>query len=127
MKIYSKEMTLLFAFERKQADHEMGRSEMRIFMEEFGAVKQRQHKMMLMNRKTCNLGGVVDVLSFDLNEILLETDMGMLMIRGSEMHVTRLSLEKGEVDIEGTVDSLTYSENTSFAGKSESFLSKLFR
>ena len=96
-------------------------------MEEFGTVKQRQHKMTLMNRKTCNLSGIVDVLSFDLGEILLETDQGMLMIRGNEMHVIRLSLEKGEVDIEGKIDSLTYSETSSFAGKGESFLSKLFK
>ena len=96
-------------------------------MEEFNTVKQRQHKMMLMNRKTCNLSGVVDVLSFDLGEILLETDQGMLMIRGNDMHVIRLSLEKGEVDVDGKIDSLTYSENSSFAGKSESFFSKLFK
>lgn len=96
-------------------------------MEEFGAVKQRQHKMTLMNRSSATLNGVVDVLSFDLNEILLETDQGMLMIRGNDMHVSRLSLEKGEVDIEGRVDSLTYSDNSSFAQKGESFLSKLFK
>lgn len=96
-------------------------------MEEFGTTKQRQHKMSLMNRKNCNLSGIVDVLSFDLGEILLETDLGMLMVRGKDMHVTRLSLEKGEVDIDGKIDSLTYSENTSFAEKSESFLTKLFK
>ncbi|MDD6202392.1 MAG: sporulation protein YabP [Lachnospiraceae bacterium] len=83
--------------------------------------------MILANRKTCNLSGVADVLSFDLNEILLETDQGMLMIRGTQLHVTRLSLEKGEVDIEGKVDSMTYSETSSFAEKGESFLSKLFK
>ncbi|MGN0156019.1 MAG: sporulation protein YabP [Lachnospiraceae bacterium] len=73
------------------------------------------------------MSGVADVLSFDLNEILLETDQGMLMIRGTQLHVTRLSLEKGEVDIEGKVDSMTYSETSSFAEKGESFLSKLFK
>lgn len=96
-------------------------------MEEFGNTKQRQHKMSLSNRKSCNLTGIVDVLSFDLGEILLETDMGMLMIKGKEMHVTRLSLEKGEVDIDGKVDSLTYSETSSFAEKSETFFGKLFK
>ena len=96
-------------------------------MEEFGAVKQRQHKVSMNNRKNCSLTGIVDVLSFDLMEILLETDQGMLMVRGKEMHVTRLSLEKGEVDIDGKIDSLTYSENSSFAEKSESFLTKLFK
>lgn len=96
-------------------------------MEEFVTGKQRQHKMTLLNRSSVTLSGIADVLSFDLNEILLETDQGMLMIRGNDMHVSRLSLEKGEVDIEGKVDSLTYSDNTSFAQKGESLISKLFR
>jgi len=96
-------------------------------MEEFNTVKPRQHKLSVINRKICNLTGVVDVLSFDVNEILLETDQGMLMIRGKELHVTRLSLEKGEIDIDGRIDSMTYSETNHAQGKNESFLGKLFR
>lgn len=96
-------------------------------MEDLNAVKQRQHKLMLTNRRTCTINGVSDVLSFDLNEVLLETDQGMLMIKGNDLHVSRLTLEKGEVDIDGKIDSLTYSESTSYAGKGESFLTKLFR
>ena len=49
-------------------------------MEENMATKQRAHKVMLTNRRTCMVSGVADVLSFDLAEILLETDQGMLMI-----------------------------------------------
>ena len=78
-------------------------------MEDITNTKQRVHKLMLTNRKTCTINGVADVLSFDLNEVLLETDQGMLMIKGSDLHVSRLTLEKGEVDIDGKVDSLTYS------------------
>lgn len=96
-------------------------------MEDLNAVKQRQHKLMLTNRRTCTINGVSDVLSFDLNEVMLETDQGMLMIKGNDLHVSRLTLEKGEVDIDGKIDSLTYSESTGYAGKGESFLTKLFR
>lgn len=70
----------------------------------------KQHKLVLNNRKTGNFTGVLDVLSFDLNEILLETDQGMLHIKGKDLHVNRLNLEKGEVDIDGQVDALTYSQ-----------------
>ena len=88
----------------------------------------KAHKLIVNNRKTSMVTGVLDVLSFDLNEILLETEQGMLMIRGSELHVSRLTLEKGEVDIDGRIDSLTYSEQTASAGsKAESLLSRLFR
>ena len=62
-----------------------------------GSKSGRAHKVMLMGRKTCGLNGIVDVLAFDVNEMIMETEQGMLMIKGSELHVTRLSLEKGEL------------------------------
>lgn len=89
--------------------------------------RQKQHRVSLMNRKTCNISGVSDVLSFDLGEVLLETDQGMLMIKGSDLHVSRLTLEKGEVDVDGRIDSLTYSENAGYSAKAESLLSRLFK
>ena len=96
-------------------------------MEELNSINKRAHKMVLTGRRTCNLTGISEVLSFDVNEIILETDMGMLMIKGSELHVNRLTLEKGEVDIEGRVDSFTYSEQTSLGAKGESLLARLFK
>ena len=56
---------------------------------------QKAHKFTLQNRSACGITGVVDVLSFDLNEILLETELGLLMIKGNDLHVNRLTLEKG--------------------------------
>lgn len=96
-------------------------------MEDLSSTVKRTHKMVLTNRRTCNLTGVNDVLSFDVNEIILETDLGMLMIKGSELHVNRLTLDKGEVDIEGRVDSFTYSEQPGAGMKAESLLSRLFK
>ena len=64
---------------------------------------------------------------FDVHEILLETDQGMLMIKGDDLHVNRLTLEKGEVDIDGKIDSFTYSEAALSSGKGESFFAKLFK
>ncbi len=96
-------------------------------MEDINSTKQRAHKFMLTNRRTCMVSGVADVLSFDLSEILLETDQGMLMIKGNDLHVNRLTLEKGEVDIEGKIDSLTYSEVSGYGSKGESLLGKLFK
>ena len=95
-------------------------------MEENMATKQRAHKVMLTNRRTCMVSGVADVLSFDLAEILLETDQGMLMIKGKDLHVNRLTLERGEVDIEGQIDSFTYSDAGQYGAKGESFLGRLF-
>lgn len=88
---------------------------------------QKAHKLVVNNRKTSLVTGVLDVLSFDLNEVLLETEQGMLMVKGSDMHVNRLSLEKGEVDLSGNIDSIAYSDVHAKAKQGEHILSKLFR
>lgn len=51
----------------------------------------------------------------------------MLLIKGEDLHVSRLTLERGEVDIDGLVTSLTYSEAEDYGKKAENFLGKLFR
>lgn len=68
------------------------------------------HKMTVTNRKCGCFTGIVDVISFDMNEILLESQMGLLHIKGKDLHVNRLNLEKGEVDIAGELQSLVYED-----------------
>ena len=85
------------------------------------------HKIQVISRNQTNITGVNDVLSFDAGEILLETEQGILMIRGQELHVNRLTLEKGEVDVEGRIDSLTYSDTSGYGKTAESFVSRLFK
>lgn len=94
-------------------------------MEDLNAAA-RMHKVSMTNRRNCTLSGVNDVLSFDINEVLLETEQGMLMIKGDDLHVSRLTLDKGEVDVEGRIDSFTYSDAAMGGHKGESILSKLF-
>lgn len=84
------------------------------------------HRLSLDDRKSGAMTGVRDVSSFDEKEILLLTAEGKLLIKGEQLHVKRLNLEKGEVDIEGRVDSLTYlSKNAD--KKEESLLKRMFR
>lgn len=87
----------------------------------------KSHKIILGNRRTGNFTGVRDVISFDPKEILLETEMGMLQIKGEDLHVSRLTLDKGEVDVQGIVTSMVYSEVENYGKKAENFLGKLFR
>lgn len=94
-------------------------------MEERQPVKA--HKLVINNRKTSMVTGVLDVLSFDLNEILLETEQGMLMVKGTDLHVNRLSVEKGEVDLSGNIDSIAYSSVSQAGHQNDSFFSKLFK
>ena len=87
----------------------------------------KAHKLVVNNRKTSMVTGVLDVLAFDLNEILLETEQGMLMVKGKDLHVNRLTLEKGEVDLAGQIDSVAYSDVHHAAKKNESLFMKLFK
>ena len=84
-----------------------------------------KHTLVLNSRKKGTFSGIVDVISFDLNEILLETELGRLHIKGRDLHMTRLSLEKGEVDMEGQVDSLIYADGSQ-PGKKSSVFGKMF-
>lgn len=94
-------------------------------MEERQAAKA--HKLVINNRKTSMVTGVLDVLSFDLNEILLETEQGMLMVKGTDLHMNRLSVEKGEVDLSGNIDSVAYSSASQVNRQNENLFAKLFK
>lgn len=90
-------------------------------------VGSRPHKVVLQNRNSGSITGISDVVSFDENSIVLDTDMGLLTIKGKDMHVSRLTLEKGEVDIEGNMESFQYSSNEALRKSGESLLSRLFK
>ena len=79
----------------------------------------KSHKISLFNRSSGIISGVKEVISFDPNEIILDTEQGMLMIQGEELHVTKLTVEKGEVEIEGLVYSMVYSDDGYMKGKKE--------
>lgn len=88
---------------------------------------RRPHRMELHNRERGSITGILDVVSFDENQIILDTDLGLLTLKGKNLHVSRLTLEKGEVDIDGNIDSLTYSSNESFRKSGESLFGRLFK
>ena len=61
-------------------------------------IKQRRsHRLNMEDRKRLEMTGISDVISFDLNKILLETDYGVVTVKGDNLHVNRLSVEKGEL------------------------------
>ncbi len=87
----------------------------------------KAHKVVFNNRKSGMVTGVLDVISFDLNEILLETEQGLLTVKGTDLHVNRLNLEKGEIDLAGTVDSFVYSGVNPTVRHEDGFFAKLFK
>ena len=89
-------------------------------------IRNISHKLTLDNRKEALLTGVKDVVSFDEKEILLQTSEGRLQIRGSQLHVKGLDLEKGEALTEGKINSLSYITRNKPAQK-DSLLKRMFR
>ena len=67
-----------------------------------------------------------EVVSFDENQVRVDTDMGLLTIKGKELHVSRLTVEKGELEVDGQVDSLAYSSNEAYRKAGQSILTRLF-
>ena len=90
-----------------------------MYMEEQPVVKP--HRLTMQNRSTIQVTGVSDVIAYDPGEIILETSAGLLLIKGAELHMNHLSLEKGETGVDGRVDSLTYSEPMAVQGRPEAF------
>ena len=83
-------------------------------------------KISLTNRSQALVTGVRDVLAFDTVQVRLVTVLGMREIKGEDLHVVRLMLEKGEVALEGRIDSLVYSD-VSTGAKAESLFTRLFK
>lgn len=89
-------------------------------------IQLKPHKVLMNARKSAEITGVRDVRSFDEQEIVLETELGILMISGTDLHVGRLTLEKGEIDITGRINSMVYTELKGKLKSGESVLARLF-
>lgn len=68
------------------------------------------HELRLENRKKLSVSGVAEVESFDENSVILHTSLGVLIIRGENLHLQTLSIDGGQVAVTGEVGSLTYAE-----------------
>ena len=75
-------------------------------------VNAGENKMIMTGRKSIQVFGVNDVKAFDSVQVILSTQQGGLIIKGENLHMGKLSLEKGEVDIDGGIDSFTYTNKS---------------
>ncbi len=82
------------------------------------------HHLILEGREQLSVSGVEEVESFDESQIVMYTSKGALIVRGEGLHIEKLSLDGGDLKVEGMVDSLSYEERQSERG---GFFSRLFR
>lgn len=82
--------------------------------------------LILENRGKLSVSGVNDVLSFDDQVVMVDTELGLLTVKGENLRINKLSLDTSEVIVEGEISSLTYSQ-TKQDKNSGTLLSKIFK
>lgn len=82
--------------------------------------------IVLENREKLSISGVLDVLSFDDQIVILETELGLLTVKGEELRINKLSLDTGDVVVDGEVYNLGYSEKD-LNQKASGIFNKIFR
>ena len=86
------------------------------------------HAISISERKSIVLSGIKKIESFDNEEFLMDTTLGFLVIKGSELEIIKLDTYQGNVSIKGKIDSLMYLDNASGKkNKEDSLLNKLFK
>ena len=87
-----------------------------------------RHRLVIENRERLEISGVLNVDSFNDQEIILDTELGLLAMRGEALHIKHLNLEQGELHIEGFLLELAYSdERGRRKDRGKSFFERLFR
>ena len=94
------------------------------FMEEVGI--KPSHNICIKDRKVCEIEGVKKLDSFDNKEFLIDTVQGYLHVKGVDLSLGTMDMDKGFLSIYGTIDSLSYLNKTK-SDKKESFFTKIFK
>ncbi|HEY9062064.1 MAG TPA: sporulation protein YabP [Pseudobacteroides sp.] len=87
--------------------------------------QQKVQNLILENRERLSISGVLDVESFNDECVIVDTELGVLTVKGEDLHINKLNLDNSELDIEGDICSLEYSDKE--GGKSGGFWAKMFK
>lgn len=82
--------------------------------------------LILENREKLSVSGVLDVLSFDDQVVMIETELGLLTVKGENLRINKLSIDTSEVIVEGNIGYMSYSEKNQEKTKG-SLMSKIFK
>ena len=83
--------------------------------------------IFLENREKLTITGINDVFSFDDQIIIIETELGILTIKGENLKINKLSIDTSDFSVDGKIDSLSYSNSEIIGKKNKSILSKIFK
>ncbi|MBW9172934.1 sporulation protein YabP [Clostridium estertheticum] len=89
-------------------------------------IEDKKSNLTLENRRKLTINGVIEVINFNENQILLNTDVGIMMVKGQELKMNKLDVQNGDVIITGKVDSFVYTSDK-VKIKKDSIIARLFR
>lgn len=92
-------------------------------MSEENKVKKMSHSLILKDRESLSVTGVIDVDSFNEQNVIVYTDLGELAIEGTNLHISKINLVSGDLSLEGHISGINYSEKK----KETSLFAKLFK
>lgn len=92
-------------------------------MNDYNSMPQAAHRLELTGRERLTVSGVEDVERFDETGIVMSTSAGTLVITGEDLHIDKLSLDGGELHVDGRVDAISYEDG---GGARGGFFSRLF-
>lgn len=83
--------------------------------------------IVLENREKLNITGILDVFSFDDQIIIVETELGLLTIKGTDLKINKLSIDTSDFVVDGKINSLMYSDSDTSIKKNKNILGKIFK
>jgi len=86
-----------------------------------------RHHVSIDRRERVAITGVLEVISFDDESIVCETEMGIMILRGSNLHMNRLNLDDGELEVDGEIENIAYEDDMVLGRGKSSLLSKIFK
>ena len=96
-------------------------------IEEKKVPKPKVQNLFLENREKLNITGVIDVESFNDESVVVDTELGVLVIRGIDLHINKLNIDDSELGIEGEIISCEYSEREGSRSKGGGFFARMFK
>ena len=96
-------------------------------MDDYNKNEKNFQNIVLENREKLSLTGIKDVFSFDDQIIIIETELGILTIKGDNLRINKLSIDTSDFIVDGKIDSLSYSNSNINNKKENKLFSKIFK
>lgn len=95
-------------------------------IDEKKTLKPKVQNLILENREKLSISGVIDVESFNDESVVIDTELGVLVVRGMDLHISKLNIDSSELSVEGDIMSCEYSDRDGSRSKG-GFFARMFK